>query len=670
MNAVETLLQLWPELAENARPGPGHVMVCCPFHIEKTPSMSLSMDKPVWFCLAGETKVLTREGPREIQDLAGGTHDVLVPGGYWVPSPFRAFGEQQLWEVVVQRNGIQKVLRATAEHRWFTISQKKPRPQERATVELRKGDTLAGCFPTSLAARSDGAKAIKPSAVGVAHGFVYGDGFLCQRPGSGSVAYFYGKKDQQMRKWFPLSPYSTQRLATGERRGEARDLPRHYKELPKLDESISYIYGWLAGYFAADGSVAPDGHATFDSADLRSLCAVRDLCTRVGIATSGIKTYNRKGFNGVEALHRLALYTATTPLDFYLLKEHRARIKRAKKGYERRHWRVVSVHSTPAMETVYCATVPHPSHAFALEDNILTGNCHGCKTSGHLSQLLKLVGVPRSMMDVLLPRGERSEKAKKNVAARIMKGENPFTGKFILDEEILDAYRLAPTNLLHAGYLMDTLRHFEVGYDSKNLRITYPLRTVYGDLVGISGRTILDCDDIARYKIYDRELKERADYSVPDDYTMEGVKSAILWHGHVARPLFFGKDYPGDTLIVVEGFKACMWTWQCGYQDVVALVGSYLTEEHAELIARSVPKVILFLDNNAAGMKGTYYGAKALMRKGVEVRVAQYPDDRQQPDNLAPEEIDEALDKTLSIREWRSRYVIHEDAPVAASPRI
>jgi DNA primase len=299
--------------------------------------------------------------------------------------------------------------------------------------------------------------------------------------------------------------------------------------------------------------------------------------------------------------------------------------------------------------------------------------CHGCHVSGHISQLLRMAGCSRSMIDVLLPRGERikEEKEKKNIAARLMKGEDPFTGEYILDEEMLDAYRLAPTNLLRAGYHIDTLRHFEVGYDSKNLRITFPLRNVFGDLVGISGRTILDADDgTARYRIYDRELKERTDYTVPKSYTMEKVKSALLWHGHIARPMFFARDYPGDTLIIVEGFKACMWTWQAGYQDVVALVGSYLTDLHAELIARAVKKVVLFLDNNTAGHKGTRQGAKTLMRKGVEVLVAAYPDQREQPDNLAPEEIDEAVSYPLSIMDWRTQNVVHEDASAAPSPRL
>jgi DNA primase len=118
------------------------------------------------------------------------------------------------------------------------------------------------------------------------------------------------------------------------------------------------------------------------------------------------------------------------------------------------------------------------------------------------------------------------------------------------------------------------------------------------------------------------------------------------------------KDKRKDPFIVTEGFKACMWTWQSGYQDTVALVGSYLTAEHAELIARAVEgPVILFLDNNEAGVKGTRHAGNLLQAKGVDARVARYPDAREQPDGLTPEEVLCAIECPLSFQEWKKQHV-------------
>lgn len=646
MSAVESLFELAPELQETMKPGPGYVMICCPFHGEKTPSCAVSLEKPVFFCFAGDTRVITKAGTKPIAALAGATHEVLVPGGCWVPAPIKCFGKQTIYEVVVSRNSVKKTIRTTAEHRWFLHKQGIQRETEVVTTGLKRGDTLASCFTPSLAACVAGGQRMAPSPFGIARGFVYGDG--TRVPGSaGSLAYTFPEKAVDMCRWFSGCEYyeDAEKITfTG--------LPTYFKtEMPPLEESVCYLYGWLAGYFAADGDVSEDGTVNLNSAKRADLEYVRDLCTRVGIATFGIKTYLRQGYGTEKSeIHRLGFISDTLPPDFFLRAEHRRRFEAVKKAYSRRRWVVVSVIKTKRIEPVYCAVVPE-KHAFTLEDNIKTGNCHGCKISGHIAQLLRHFGMSSTSIDIILPRGEVYQK--ETVASKIRKGVDLYRGEFVLNELLLDEYRLCPTSLLQAGFAKETLRHFEVGYDTRNARITYPLRNVYGDLVGISGRTIYEDPNFegSRYKIYDRELKERADFDVPESYTMQEVKSAILWHGHVVRPILL-RDHKSPFMAITEGFKACMWTWQSCYQDVVALVGSYMTDTHAELIACAVPKVVLFLDNNEAGFKGTHSAAQKLGKKGVEARVARYPDEREQPDALVPDEIFEALDDSLSYRDW------------------
>jgi len=283
--------------------------------------------------------------------------------------------------------------------------------------------------------------------------------------------------------------------------------------------------------------------------------------------------------------------------------------------------------------------------------------CFACKTSGHIAQLFRIAGVPRAVLDVLLPKTDY-DREKKSIKGKMRNGIDPFKGKHVLNEAILDYYRLAPMELVRNGYAYETLQHFEVGFDNQNMRITYPLRTANGDLVGISGRTVLGVEP--RYKVYDRELKEREDFRVPDSYSMEEAKSAVLWHAHVIRPFFFKKNSGKNDITITEGFKACMWTWQAGIEDTVALVGSYLTPVHAELIARATRKVTLFLDNNEAGWKGTRRAGHALLKKGVEVCVAKYPDQREQPDDLSYDEIAYAVIDQVSFPEWLRTHPEYE----------
>jgi len=151
-------------------------------------------------------------------------------------------------------------------------------------------------------------------------------------------------------------------------------LPRYFKDAPDLSESRSYLLGWLAGYFAADGSVNKAGQATIESASIGSLQLVRDVCYLLGVDSSPIQSRKRMGIHGrVAELHRVSLRGSDLPDSFWLKTAHATR--RAGKGYKGRSgWTVVSVEDFGEVEEVFCAEVPS-TEKFVLADNLVTGNC-------------------------------------------------------------------------------------------------------------------------------------------------------------------------------------------------------------------------------------------------------------------------------------------------------
>ena len=178
--------------------GGGNFKGLCPFHDEKSPSFSVRPSVGSYHCLAGETRVLTFDGPRPISELAGGEHKILGRNGNWQVAPFRSFGVMPLLKVTLTRNRQVKTLFATDEHRWFVRSGgDRTTMREVLTRDLKPEHRLMTVFPRTRIARSS------PSAFGIARGFTFGDG---TRAGRGSVAMLAPGKDLEMLKWFPQSP--------------------------------------------------------------------------------------------------------------------------------------------------------------------------------------------------------------------------------------------------------------------------------------------------------------------------------------------------------------------------------------------------------------------------------------------------------------------------------
>ncbi|WP_233498728.1 RtcB family protein [Blastococcus sp. TF02A-26] len=316
-------------------------------------------------CFAGETGVITRTGTRPIESLAGGEHELLTAGGEWVKAPVRSFGRQEVSEVLLSRSGVTKIIRATAGHRWLLRS-RRGHEYEATTAELTPGDRLQFSFPH----RPDGLTVDRRSA---ARGFVYGDG-TALAGGRRALANFCGPKDQTLLPFFegigrPPRTYGPVTRVSG--------LPGAWKtERPSLDSPADELYGWLAGYFAADGDVDTTGRPTLSSADREDLEYVRLACQAIGVGTFGIRSRLRKGFGEVPtSLHLVGLMRGDLDGAFFLIPEHRARFERGRHASERRGWNVVSVRPTGETTEVYCAVVDG-THSFALADNILTRNCH------------------------------------------------------------------------------------------------------------------------------------------------------------------------------------------------------------------------------------------------------------------------------------------------------
>jgi DNA primase len=607
--------------------GGGNLKGLCAFHDETSPSFSVRPSVGSFHCLAGETRVLTWDGPRPISELAGSEHRVLNRRGDWVTAPFRSYGVMPLMRITLTRNRQKKEIYATDEHRWFVRSgAARQGTREVLSKDLKAGDRLAYVYPRSRIARTT------LSAFGVAHGFTYGDG---TRLGQGSVAMFAPGKDDALLKWFPLSPTAQY---TDPDRTLAFGLPAYFKDLPSLDESAAYLLGWLAGYFAADGCVAEDGTVILNSADRGDLEFVRNMCTRLGISTYGITTQIREGFPGREpsAVHRLHLVNDSLPEDFFLLEQHKLRFASQHKAFARRGWVVQSVEPSDRVEEVFCAEVEH-GHAFVLEDNILTGNCFGCGEGGdvisfvmkidHLSfaeTIERLAG--RTGVTLRYEEGGVTPGRQQGQRARLIEAHTA-AAEFFVEQLAGPGAKVGRQFLAERGFDQAAAEKFGVGfapqgwdaltthlrgrrftdqellagglvsqrqgggvYDRFRGRLIWPIRNMSDEVIGFGARRLFDDDQGPKY------------LNTPE--TPIYKKSTVLYGVDLAKREIARRM----QAVVVEGYTDVMACHLAGVETAIATCGTAFGDEHIKVLRRLLMdqnefrgEVVFTFDGDSAG---------------------------------------------------------------------
>ena len=288
----------------------------------------------------------------------------------------------------------------------------------------------------------------------------------------------------------------------------------------------------------------------------------------------------------------------------------------------------------------------HPSFAMSLVNGLWF--CHACQEKGNLYTFLTGVGLTREQID--LHHSLTIEGARKNLPEAFDPAQPKVYTDSPIPESLLGVFDYCPLELLRDGFTEQTLQRFEVGFDMTHYRVTYPIRDLTGKLMAISGRTVVN--SWPKYKIYDKEFPC---WGIPAREMWD--KKGALWNAHRVYPELFFQSQP-ETLVVVEGFKACMWVWQAGIKNVVALLGTYLSNEQRWIIERMGAPVYLFLDNNWPGIKGTRKCAEQL-KNSTRLLVIEYPDrlrddEEAQPDNLTPEEIWEQKSKAVNYFDWKT----------------
>lgn len=98
-------------------------------------------------------------------------------------------------------------------------------------------------------------------------------------------------------------------------------------------------------------------------------------------------------------------------------------------------------------------------------------------------------------------------------------------------------------------------------------------------------------------------------------------KSRTLYGLHLARPAI----QKTKTAVIVEGYTDVIACHQHEVENVVATLGTALTDDHARVLARWCERVVLVFDGDVAGQKAADRAVEVFFESPVDVRIAVLP---------------------------------------------
>lgn len=222
------------------------------------------------------------------------------------------------------------------------------------------------------------------------------------------------------------------------------------------------------------------------------------------------------------------------------------------------------------------------------------------------SQLIKLNSIIAKLYNKVLIEGKSSE-----IAIEYLK-ERGFSKKDIIDNEI----GLAPKSWdflvkfidqknLNKGYseeigLIKKKENNNFYFDFFRNRIIFPIKNRQGSIIAFAGRSLNN--DEPKY------LNSKESQIFSKRKILYGTNKFSLLKGK--KPKF---------VYIVEGYTDVLMMNKIGINNVVASMGTSLTNEHANEISKLSDKVVLIFDSDEAGLNASFKSIEPLFASGIDV---------------------------------------------------
>ncbi len=173
-------------------------------------------------------------------------------------------------------------------------------------------------------------------------------------------------------------------------------------------------------------------------------------------------------------------------------------------------------------------------------------------------------------------------------------------------------------------------------YDRFRDRLLFPIRDVTGKVVGFGGRTL----------------------SGAEPKYLNSSESPLFHKRRLLYDLYHAKRAIGEQneVFMVEGYMDALSLYAQGIDNVVATLGTALSEDHLKLVKRYGDRVAVFFDNDKAGLAAAFRSLPIFLGAGVFPALVLLPSGVKDPDQLArqfpAQELQEKLQDQVDLFDY------------------
>lgn len=187
-------------------------------------------------------------------------------------------------------------------------------------------------------------------------------------------------------------------------------------------------------------------------------------------------------------------------------------------------------------------------------------------------------------------------------------------------------------------------------YDKFRNRIMFPIQDVRNRVIAFGGRRLND--DVPKDKHNPKYINSPENIVYSKGRNLFGLNVAKRQSTGVLK-----------RILVVEGYMDAISLYQRGITNVVASLGTALTDNQARLLRKNCEQVILGYDSDGAGQNAIIRAMSILKNMGVDIRVLQISGAKD-PDEYVlkygPDRLKRCMDDSISVVEYKVKVLKQE----------